>query len=97
MALDHLEYEFGRALTALVRAAVRAELAGDVDSVGPLMKIERAAQQLDCSPDMVYRLAGEGVLERVVIGERGVRVTAASVERYVADQLHASKPLQRAS
>jgi excisionase family DNA binding protein len=50
-----------------------------------LRTLQQAAQFLGVSLSTIYRLGSKHELELLKIGERGTRVTQASLDRYVAN------------
>ncbi|QJE00658.1 helix-turn-helix domain-containing protein [Massilia forsythiae] len=49
-----------------------------------LYKVSTAMKMLDVCRATIYRMFARGELERVNIGQRATRVTAASIERAIA-------------
>ena len=49
-----------------------------------LYKVSAAMNMLDVCRATIYRMVGRGELERVNIGQRATRITAASIERAIA-------------
>jgi len=52
-------------------------------SASLLLSVRQAAEILAVHPRTVYRLRDEGVLDAVPIGRHAIRITRASVERFV--------------
>ena len=50
-----------------------------------LYKVSKAMEMLDVCRATIYRMIGRGELERVDIGQRATRITAASIERAIAE------------
>lgn len=50
-----------------------------------LYKVSTAMAMLDVCRATIYRMIGRGELERVDIGQRATRITAASIERVIAN------------
>jgi excisionase family DNA binding protein len=52
-----------------------------------LLRIPEAAAELSIGRSRLYELIAAGELRAVKIGERGVRVPASELERFVAERL----------
>lgn len=50
-----------------------------------LLYTDKVAKVLDCSRPMVYKLIYEGKLKAVRIGTRGLRISEASLRKYIKD------------
>lgn len=52
--------------------------------MGKLLRVYRVAAILDCSKSQVYVLVQRGDLIAVRLGPRGIRITAKSVDEFMA-------------
>jgi excisionase family DNA binding protein len=50
-----------------------------------LLYIHRVAKALDCSRPMVYKLIYDGKIKAVRIGKRGIRISEASLNRFLEE------------
>jgi excisionase family DNA binding protein len=65
---------------------IKNMLPDDVNGkISQLMKVEKVAEMLACSRPMVYKLIYNGELQAVKIGKRGIRITEASINGFLAE------------
>lgn len=61
-----------------------------------VMGVNDTCRALDCSRDRLYGLIREGLIESFLDGPRVRKVVVASVDRYIANRVKASKKFERA-
>lgn len=55
--------------------------------IEPLWTAQKVAELLVCSTDTVYRLAREGKIDHVIVGENLVRFEPEAVRRYINERV----------